>query len=392
MTLTISTPLLDKFEQLDLRLNALMVERQREIRAAITALIARRHVFLLGSPGIGKSYLIDLLGDLIEDVQSFGVLMTRFTTPPEVFGPVSLSGLEHDRFERKISGYLPTANIAFIDEIFKANSSILNSLLWAMNERKYRHGDAIIPIPLSTLFCASNELPQGEELGALYDRIDVRIEVKPVRDAEKFKTMLRLDDAPRVPIMTWAEVVQAQEEARQVDIGEGVLTAVVDLRRQLKAEGIEPTDRRFRASLALVRASAWLDGRTEADVEDLRPLQHVMWDRPEQVNDVDKIVLAIASPLDQECNDLLAEIDKLDERISAIENDEDKHRKGTEIHTKLQKAKRSLDDIEKRAGKSRRRAAMTREVRDRLLGVTQRVLRDVFQLDPDEYLKGGSAA
>lgn len=378
----------DRFDALDTALNSHTVERQREIRALLNALIGRRHVFLHGLPGIGKSYLVDLLDDLIDGMITFSILMTRFTTPPEVFGPVSLVGLENDKFKRKIEGYLPTCHLAWIDEIFKANSSILNALLWGMNERKYRHDDEIIHIPLSTLVCASNEFPQGEELGALYDRIDVRIDVKPIRDPQRFKGMLRLTNDPRVPVVTWDEILQAQAEADEVQVPETVLDAMVELKRKLREEGIEPTDRRFRNSLSLIRASAWQDGRNIADVEDLRPLQNVMWDRPEQIATVDSIVLAIASPLDQECNSLLAEIDKLEERLNAIENDDDKQRKGTEIHTKLQKAKRELDGIEKRAGASRRRTAMTREVRERLLGVTQRVLREVFSLDPDEYLKG----
>ena len=377
----------DKFEELNTQLNVWMVERQREINASITALLARRHVFLLGSPGIGKSFLVDLFLDFIVDARSFKILMSRFTTPPEVFGPVSLKGLENDRFMRKIDGYLPTAHFAFVDEIFKANSSILNSLLWAMNERQYRHDDTIIGIPLATLFCASNELPQGEELGALYDRIDVRLEVKGVRDPANFKRMLRLPNTPRQPILTWDEVKQAQDEVLQVTIPDKVLEQITELRRLLKTEGIEPTERRFRSALSLIQAAAWLDGCPIADVEHIRPLQHVLWDKPEQQAVVDKHVLAIASPLDQECNELMAEIDRLEQRLDAIENDEDKHRKGTEIHTKLQRAKKDLDDIEKRAGTSRRRAQVTREVRARLLSVTQRVLREVFNLDPEQFLK-----
>src|SRR5688500_3123770 len=107
-----SLALQDKFDQLETVLNTETVERHREIRAAINALLGRRHASLLGSPGIGKSYLIDLLLDYISGAEGFSVLMTRFTTPPEVFGPVSLAGLEHDRFVRKIDGYLPTAHIA----------------------------------------------------------------------------------------------------------------------------------------------------------------------------------------------------------------------------------------------------------------------------------------
>lgn len=377
--------LAEKFDKLDTTMNSLMVERHREIRASITALLGKRHVFMLGPPGIGKSYLVDLLHDLIQDARVFKILMSRFTVPPEVFGPVSLRAMDEDRFLRKIEGYLPTADLAFIDEVFKANSSILNALLWAMNERQYRHDDEIISIPLKTLFCASNELPQGEELVALYDRLDVRLEVKPVRDPSNFKRMLKLGNDPRVPILTFSEVLQAQEEVSQVTVPDGVLDQMTELRRLLRTEGIEPTERRFRSSLSLVRAAAWMDGCTQADTEHLRPLQHVLWDRPDQVPTVDRIVLAIASPLDQECHELMAHIDKLETRLDALGDDDDRTKKGGEIHVKLEKAMADLEAIEKRAGTSRHRTAATKEIRDRLLVLTRRVLKDVFKLDPEAY-------
>ena len=374
----------DKFDTLDANLNGELVERRHEIRTAIVALVAGVHVFYLGQPGVAKSLLVDRIDAYIEGARTFKVLMSRFTTPEEVFGPVSLKGLENDQFVRKIEGYLPTAEIGFLDEGFKANSSILNNLLWAINERQYRQGVDVIEIPLSTLFLASNELPEDDSLNALYDRLLFRHEVKPVRDQSNFLKMLRTHrPVDPAPVLTWAEVEQAKAEARDVIIPEAVFNAVADLRKNLRAEGIEPTERRFVESMKAVKASAWLDGRDTADVEDLRPLQHVFWDQPDQSSTVDKIVLAIANPVDNEARALLEEVEKLEASLDKIGSDEEKHRKGQEIHSKLRRAAKDLANLEKRAGNSRRRSEIISEVRERLHSVTERVLSDVFGFDPN---------
>lgn len=369
------------YDQMTLRL----VERNREIRAAINAVLGGRHVFLHGFPGIAKSFLVDMLCEHISGTRQFSILMTRFTTPPEVFGPTSLSALKADRFERKIDGYLPMSDFAFIDEIFKANSSILNALLWAMNERKYRHGDKVIPIDLGTLFCASNEFPQGDELGALYDRVDVRLQVNPIKDPNNFIKMLDMVDTPVTPVLTMTDVLQAKTEVRQVVIPREVMEGVVEIKRALKEEGIEPTDRRFRTSLSLVRAAAWQDGLAKAEKEHLRPLQNVLWDQPEHIPTVDKVVLSVASPLDAEVMELKVEIDRLEDRLNGLSDTEDRERKGTEIYTKLRRCKTDLDEMSKKVGNSRRRKQLITEVHSGLLAVTRRVLSEVYKIDPENF-------
>lgn len=332
-----------------------------------------------------KSMMVDRLNAYIKDARTFKILMSRFTTPDEVFGPVSLAGLKEDRFERRIEGYLADAELVFLDEGFKSNSSVLNALLWAINERIYRHGVNVVHIPLSTLFLASNELPQDESLGALYDRLLFRHEVKKVRDQQSFVRMIQTTrpEVP-VPILTWDEIETAKAEAKRVVIPNSVVTAVADLRKKLAEKGIEPTDRRFIESLKIVRAAAWLDGCTQADTEHLRPLQHTFWEIPEQAATVSQVVLAIANPLENEAVALLHDLDKLEEGLNKIAGDDDKQRKGAELHGKLRKAKKDLDALKKRAGSGRRRTSTLNEIQDRLTVLTERVLEEVFRIDPSE--------
>lgn len=379
------TPTLQsRFAELEDVLNIEVLERRHEIRALQLAMIAGVHIFLLGSKGVAKSLLIDRTCAYISGVRKFKKMMTRFTTPEEVNGPIMLSGLERDEFIRKIEGYLPTAQLAFLDEGFKANSSILNALLMAINERQYEHGTDLISIPLATMFIASNELPQDESLGALYDRLLFRFEVQPIRDASNFARMLKTV-RPENPtaILTWDEILVAQKEAAQVVVPDSVIDAVTGLRRDLREKGIESSDRRFVESLKVVRAAAWLDGSTVADVEHLQPLRHILWDVPEQQADVDDLVLKIANPFINETKVLLKEIGELEVAVDKILVDPDKQRKGSELSGKCRRYKKELDALEKRAGASARRNEAITEVKDRLRNVTDRLLRDVFGLDPE---------
>jgi MoxR-like ATPase len=108
-------------------LTQLFVERDEFVDGALAALLARQHVLLIGPPGSGKSTLVHALCERIPGASYFHWLLTKFTTPEELFGPVSLQGLEQDRYYRVTHGKLPRAHIAFLDEIFKANSAILNA-------------------------------------------------------------------------------------------------------------------------------------------------------------------------------------------------------------------------------------------------------------------------
>lgn len=278
-----------KFVQLSKALQARFFERSRVIDGTIIALLARQHVLLLGSPGTAKSAITNTLCGVFGG-HYFSVLMTRFTQPEELFGPPALSAMKEDRFERKIDGYLPTAHVAFLDETFKANSAILNSLLTLQNERRYRNGTQTLTCPLQLLVGASNELPEGGatgELGAYFDRFLLRYWVEPMKDDANFVSLLADDDQaqalPEIPAITLAELEEAQALVAAVKLPRPVAMKCAELRKELAALGVAASDRRWLQATAALRANAWLGGDDAEVTEDaFTVLADCLWDTPDQ--------------------------------------------------------------------------------------------------------------
>jgi MoxR-like ATPase len=180
----------EKLKNIREELQQSFLERGDLIDGALCALLCSQHILIIGPPGTAKSMLADETCRRITGAGYFQWLLTRFTTPEEVFGAVSLKALEEDDYRRVTVHKLPEAHIAFLDEIFKANSSILNAILTLINERLFHNGKSITAVPLLTLFGASNELPEDDELMALYDRFLLRFVVGYI--AEDFRFLRRI--------------------------------------------------------------------------------------------------------------------------------------------------------------------------------------------------------
>src|SRR5512138_733909 len=185
MTTTVHAQL----QQLRADLHGRFPERREVIDGALAAVLAGEHVLLLGPPGTAKSALVRAIAQAFGG-HYFERLLTKFSTPEELFGPISLKALEQDRYARVVTDKLPEAQFAFVDEVFKANSSILNSLLAAMNERVFHNDGAPLAMPLVSLFGASNELPDGKELEALFDRFLLRFDVQYLRRPASFRAVV----------------------------------------------------------------------------------------------------------------------------------------------------------------------------------------------------------
>lgn len=377
--------LLDLFERLASELQGELVERDREIHGAQVALLSAQHCFLLGPPGTAKSALIDRLVARISDVQLYKILMRRMTMPDEIFGPIDVPALQVSRWTRASAGYLPSAQICFLDEVFKSSSAILNGLLDILNERQWRDDGQIKPVPLSTMFCASNEEPQDDGLTALYDRIMLRYVVRPVQDTSNFVTMLGMGTpGPATPVLTWAQIETAKAEVAALAIGPAVFEKIAELRTKLKEAGIEPTERRFVKSLGILRAEAWLDGAAAVAPSHMSIMAHALWERPEQAADVETIVLELANPQERKALKLLADIESintlLDAALKSQLSEDDAHSRGMEIFAKVKSAFKELNVIESESGGGRRLAEIVGRSRTRLFGICKPLIVDIFQM------------
>jgi len=268
------------------RLGAGLVERDLAVRLALLGALAGEHLLLIGPPGTGKSLVARRLRAAFGDVPYFERLLTRFTVPEELFGPLSIKGLQEDRYERVTASYLPTAAVAFLDEVFKANSAILNALLTLLNEREFDNGARRERTPLVALVGASNELPEGEELDALYDRFLLRLHVGPVSD-QGFPQLLALrgESTASVPaehLLGVDALRDVQQRAEGVDVPADVVTLLTALRQWCAAEKIPVSDRRWRKVVKLLQVSALTNGRMRVSVWDCWLLQHCVWNEPEQ--------------------------------------------------------------------------------------------------------------
>lgn len=277
-----------------------LLEKEQIVALGLLCCVAGESMFLLGPPGTAKSMVARRLKEAFAGGSSFEYLMSRFSTPDEIFGPVSISKLKNeDRYERCVEGYLPSANIVFLDEIWKAGPSIQNTLLTAINEKIFRNGQQTVDLPMKGLLAASNELPNEDEgLEALWDRFMVRVVSNCIAHESAFCKMLRSQATEKVAVpehllITDEIYAKWREDMRKVTIPKHILGAITYIRQQMNAKMAEDdenelsqwayyiSDRRWKKAFGLLQASAFLNGRNEIDESDLVLLLHMLWNRAE---------------------------------------------------------------------------------------------------------------
>lgn len=383
--------MLERFKQLLGEMNRGIYEKETEISLSLLAALAGESIILLGPPGVAKSMVARQLKTAFRDAQSFEYLMSRFSTPDEIFGPVSIQKLKtSDTYERAMEGYLPTADVVFLDEIWKAGPAIQNTLLTVINEKIFRNGNREMHLPLKLLVAASNELPaKGEGLEALWDRFVIRIESRPIKLEKNFRAMLldshadflgptdftdstdfsgftgglgHADFADNADFsdlkITSEEYAEWTEKICKIGVKEEVLDAIFAIRKSLRAVNVDEaaerrniyvSDRRWKNIVRLLRTSAFMQDREEVDICDLLPIYHCLWQEPEERDAIRNIVIrALFSPF----------ADKLVEMKNALAEDIKYHRvrrnpeDGRDYEGEIENLSDGLTSLEKQLGEN----------------------------------------
>lgn len=382
----------DRLRKIADELGQRFYERDDVVRTLITAVLAGQHSLVLGPPGTAKSELARELTSRITDARYWEILLSKFTDPKRMFGPIDVAALSQGEYRQVYEGRATQAHIAFIDEIFKCSTAALNETLALLNERLYHpeNGGAPIRCPLIAAITASNELPSGEDTAAIYDRLLVRIEVGYLADPSNFAELVRSAVVTPAPATRTTVELAALQHAVEVEVPaigvpDGIVDAICTLRAGLRRKELIASDRRWRQAVRLLQAAAYLDGRAEVTDTDLSILTHVLWDSPAERPTVERTVLELVNPDAGKALDLSDAIEELEAELDAKAGQSTEALSDwgiKEANPKLKRAGKELEKMRAEAEAAGRSTATLDRVIGRQRAVLARVLSEALGVDP----------
>lgn len=342
-----------KIAQIKAELAQTVLEREDMIQGMLLGLLTGQHVLFIGPPGTAKSMLVNEFGSRLDGGRFFSYLMTKFTKPDEIIGAVSLKGLEKDEYVRVLDGKIADAHFVFLDEIFNSNSSCANAILTILNERKFHNGTKVVDVPLIMMVGATNELPieVADELQAFYDRFLFRYEVDYLNDIENLRKLFHFP-APRDRGVLYSldELQRWQQIVPGIEVPEEIVNRVISIVLKLREAGIRVSDRRFKDSRRVLQAQAFLNGRTQVELEDLQVLRDIFWLRSQDKKVFGDILYTVKLTVEVQASELLKEALQIKRKFETLEDTARTQVLGGELNKRLTEIENRLSELKAVAG------------------------------------------
>lgn len=376
-------------QQIGIELNNMFVERDDLVKIMQLAIATGTNVLMLGEPGTAKTDITHELCSRIENANFFSWLLNKTSDPSEILGSFSIKQMENDRFLRVTTGKLPEAHIAFMDEVYKSNAPTLNALLTIMNEHIFYNDGKANPIPLISLFGASNEPPEDESLNALHDRFIFRINVQYVKDAANKKRMHNnyIDKraglfglAGKVTI-TLDEVKALQQAAMTVKVHKDIINKFISLINQLDKQAIHVSDRRQNECFKVLQGSAVLRGSNQVGLDDFKNLIYVLWEKEEQIPIIESTILKMVNPYDDKIKELQDNFSQIMNDIESCTDDKIKIQKSLESKATIEKLVAKTNTLINNASKNGKDTQEFIEFRDKMVKYNQKLIHDALGTD-----------
>lgn len=371
-----------KMQQIYVEMNNLFVERDELIKLMQLAVTTGTNLLMLGPPGTAKSAITYEMCSRIEDANYFQWMLNKTSDPSEILGPFSVKEMENDKFMRITTGKLPEAHIAFMDEVYKSNAPTLNALLTIMNEHIFYNDGKAQPIPLISMFGASNEPPEDESLLALHDRFIFRMNVQYIRDAANKKRMHSnyVDDRAGLlgltnkTTITLSELLTLQQATKTVKVPKDIINKFIRLINDLDRQAIHVSDRRQNECFKIMQGSAVLRGSNTVGLDDFKSLVYVLWDKEEQIPVIESAILKMVNPYDDRFKELKENFNQVKTDIDGITDSAMKSKKAIESKGVIEKIVGKTNKLINEASKNGKDVADFTEFRDMMIQYNQQLI------------------
>lgn len=390
-----------KMQQISVELNNLFVERDELINLMEIAIVTGTNLLMLGPPGTAKSLLTYELCDRVENANYFQWMLNKTSDPSEILGPFSVKEMENDKFMRITTGKLPEAHIAFMDEVFKSNAPTLNALLTIMNEHIFYNDGKPQPVPLISMFGASNEPPEDESLDAMYDRFIFRMNLNYIHDAANKKRMHNNYIDNRAGLLgltaktkiTLEELLTLQQATKTIRVPKDIVNKFIRLINDLDRQAIHVSDRRQNECFKIMQGSAILNGRNSVGLDDFKSLIYVLWEKQEHIPLIESAILKMINPYDDRFKELKNNFNEIKTDIDNITDSTQKSKKLLESKGAIEKIVGKTNKLINEASKNGKDVKEFMEFRDTIIKYNQNMLSSIIgmsgglNLGDDETMK-----